>query len=85
MELMVQLELIQERLRKKVLPIRGSNDYHLVGAILALVFGSGALGTVFVAAPVSLPAAGASFVIFAVAGVIAILTIVLLPLGLILL
>ena len=82
---MVQLELIRENVRRKILLIVSSNDYHLIGTVLVLVFASGTLGTAFVSAPVSLPAGGASFVIFLVTGVIAILTIVLLPIGLILL
>ena len=78
LELMLQLESIRERLRKKILPTVSSNDYHLIGAVLGLIFTAGSLGT-------ALPASGVSFVIFLVTGVIAVLTIVLLPIGLILL
>jgi hypothetical protein len=85
LELMLQLEVTRQRLRKKILPVVGNNDYHLIGTVLALLFASGTLGTAFVAAPVAIPAGGASFVIFLVTGIIAILTIVLLPIGLILL
>jgi len=85
LELMLQLELIRERIRKKILPMVGSNGYNLIGTVLALIFASGTLGTAFVTSPVSIPAGGASFVIFLVTGIIAILTIVLLPIGLILL
>jgi hypothetical protein len=82
---MLRLESFREGLWKRMLPIVGNNDYHLIGTVLALVFASGTLGTAFVATPVTLPAGGASFVVFLVTGVLAILTIVLFPLGLILL
>ena len=85
LELILQLELYRERMRKKILPVVDSNGYNLIGTVLALIFASGTVGTAFVASPVSIPAGGASFVIFLVSGVIAILTIVLFPIGMILL
>jgi len=84
-ELMLQLELTREKLGRKMLSMLGSNNYHFIGTILALLFASGALGTAFISSPVTLPASGLSFVVFWVAGILAILTIVLWPLGLILL
>lgn len=84
LELMSRVEFFGERLRKVVLPILGrNNDYHLIGTVLALIFASGTLGTAFVSTPVTIPAGGLSFMVFLVAGVLSILTIVLLPLGLI--
>jgi hypothetical protein len=85
LELMLQLELIREKLRKKMLPTVGGNHYHFIGTVLALIFASGTLGTAFVSTPVTIPASGLSFVVFWAAGILAILTIVLWPLGLILL
>jgi len=85
LELMLKWESIRLRLADKIISGVGTNSYHLIGTVLALVFASGTLGTAFVSSPVSLPAGGATFVIFLVSGVIAILTVVLLPIGLILL
>jgi hypothetical protein len=85
LELMLRLEVLRQRVGKGILTMGSSNGYHFIGTILALVFASGTLGTAFVATPVSVPAGGASFVIFYVTGILAILTIVLWPLGLLLL
>ena len=85
LELMLRFEFFRESLRKRMLPIVGDNNYHLIGTVLALVFASGTIGTAFVATPVTLPVGGVSFVAFFVAGIVAILTIVLWPLGLLLL
>jgi hypothetical protein len=78
LELMVWLECARQRLRKKMLPVIGDNSYHLIGSVLALMFAAGSLGT-------AIPSAGASYVVFLVTGVLAILTIVLWPIGIILL
>jgi hypothetical protein len=78
LEMMLWLECLRQHLRKKLLPTIGDNSYHFVGTVLALIFATGSLG-------VALPASGFSFVTFLVTGIIAILTIVLLPIGLILL
>jgi hypothetical protein len=83
--LMFRLEFLRDGLKKRMLSIISDNNYHLVGAALALIFASGTLGTAFVATPVTLPIGGLSFVTFLVTGVLAILTIVLWPIGLILL
>jgi hypothetical protein len=82
LELMLQLELIREKLRRKMLSMVGGNHYYFIGTVLALIFAGGALGTAFVSSPVTLPASGFSFVVFWVTGILAILTIVLWPLGL---
>jgi len=84
-ELVFQLELSREKLGRKMLSMVGGNHYHLVGTVLALIFASGTLGTAFVSSAVTLPTAGVSLVAFWVSGVLAILTIVLWPLGLLLL
>ena len=78
LELMLWLECRRQRLRKSILPFFGDNNYHMVGSVLALIFAAGSLGS-------ALPASGVSFVTFWVAGIIALLTIVLWPIGLILL
>ena len=78
LELMLWLECRRQRLRKSILPFFGDNDYHMVGSVLALIFAAGSLGA-------ALPASGFSYVTFLITGVISMLTIVLWPLGLILL
>jgi hypothetical protein len=78
LELMLRLEIFRQSLRKRILPIVGDNSYHLIGSVLALIFAAGSFGT-------ALPASGFSFVAFLITGVLSILTIVLLPIGLILL
>jgi hypothetical protein len=85
LEVMIQLELIRGRIRKWMLPNVGSNDYHLVGSILALIFASGTLGSAFVSLPATGPIGGFSVIVVYITGVLAILTIVLWPIGLILL
>jgi len=55
LELMLQLESFRQKLRKRILPMVSSNDYHLVSTMLALIFSSGTLLTGFTIAPVSLP------------------------------
>ena len=82
--LMLQLESFRQRLRKRILPMIGSNDYHLVGTVLALILSSGTLITGFTIAPVSLPGIEFSFLTF-VTGIIAILSVILWPVGLVLL
>jgi hypothetical protein len=84
-EWMLQLELTREKLGKKMLSIVGGNHYHFVGTVLALIFASGTLGTAFVSAPATVPVGGFLLVAFWAAGIVTILTIVLAPLGLILL
>jgi len=85
LDLMLRLEFFRERLGKMMLPIVGDNNYHLLGSVLALIFAGGTLGTAFVATPATLPVGVFSFVAFFIAGLLAILTLVLLPLGLLLL
>ena len=82
--LMLQLESFRQRLRKRILPRFSSNDYHLVSTVLALILSSGTLLTGFTIAPVSLPGIDFSFITF-VAGLLAILSVVLWPVGLVLL
>ena len=84
LELMLQLESFRQRLRNKILPRFSCNDYHLVGTVLALIFSSGTLITGFTLAPVSLPGIEFSLVTFVV-GIMAILSIILWPVGLVLL
>jgi len=84
LELMLQLESFRQRLRKRILPMVSSNDYHLVSTMLALIFSSGTLLTGFTIAPVSLPGIDFSFITF-VTGILAILTIILWPFGVVLL
>jgi hypothetical protein len=78
LEFMMWLECKRQRLRKKMLPVLSDNSYHLIGSVLALLFAAGSLGT-------AIPSAGVSYVAFLVTGVLAILTIVLWPIGLVLL
>ena len=85
LELMLQLELTKEKLGRRMLSMVGGNHYHFVGTFLALIFAGGTLGTAFTTAAVTIPVGGVSFVAFWVAGILAILTIVLWPLGLMLL
>jgi hypothetical protein len=82
-ELMLQLALTREKSGRKMLSMVGGNHYHFIGTFLALIFASGTLGTAFTSSAVTLPASGITFVSFWVAGILAILTIVLWPLGLI--
>jgi hypothetical protein len=85
LELMVQVELTREELVRKPLSTVGGSHCYLLGSVLALILASGTLTTAFVATPVALPVSGFSLVAFWAAGIIAILTIVLWPLGLLLL
>lgn len=78
LELMLRLEVFRQRVRRSVLPMGRNNDYHLIGSVLALIFAAGSLGT-------ALPSSGVSYVAFLVTGVLSMLTIVLWPIGLILL
>jgi hypothetical protein len=84
LEFILQLEFFRLRLRKRLLPRFSSNDYHLVSTVLALILSSGTLLTGFTIAPVSLPGIDFSFITF-VAGLLAILSVVLWPVGLVLL
>ena len=85
LELMFRLESLRASLRAKMLPAVNDKNYHLLGSILALIFASGSLATGIVGAPLAIPAGGFSFVAFLVAGLVSILTIVLLPIGFLLL
>lgn len=85
LEIMLQLELIRERLRNKILPIVGSNDYHMVSGVLAVIFAGGTTAAGLLPLPVTLPVGGFVIVITLIMGVLAMLTIILLPIGLILL
>jgi hypothetical protein len=84
LELMLHLEFLRQRLAKGMLPIVGDNSYHLAGSILALVFAGGTLGTAFLGAPATVPIGGLSFVALLASGLVSILTIVLFPVGLLL-
>ena len=84
LELMLRLELSREKLRKKILPMASNNNYHIAGAFLALIFSTGTLVTGFTITAVSLPSFDFSLVVF-VAGLLAILSVVLFPVGIILL
>lgn len=85
MELILQVELVRESLRRKMLRMVSSNGYHFIGAVLALIFAGGTVGTAFVSLPISLPIGGYAYVVFVVTGILSVLTVVLLPLGLVLL
>lgn len=85
MGLIVRLELMRQSLREKMLPTVGSNDYHLLSGVLALIFAGGTLATGFATTGATLPLGGFSFVATFITGLLAILTIVLLPVGLLLL
>ncbi len=84
LELMLQLESIRNRLKDNILPTVSSNDYHLVSTILALIFSAGTLVTGFTIATVSVPFVEFSLVAFVV-GILAVLSIILLPVGIIIL
>ncbi len=84
-ELMLKLESIRLALREKLLPNIGSNDYHIIGAVIALIMASGTLVTGLIGAPIAVPAGGIALVSFLITGVLGILTIVLLPVGFVLL
>lgn len=84
-ELTIKLLLLRDSLRRKMLYKIGSNDYQAVAAILALVFAGGTFVTGFAASPITLPVGGYASVVALITGVLSVLTIVLLPLGLVLL
>jgi len=85
LEWMLQLELTRGKLGREMLSVVRGNNYHFVGTFLALIFASGTLGTAFVSSAVTLPVGGVSFVALWITGILSLLTIVLWPLGLILL
>ncbi len=84
LELILKLEQIRESLREKLLPKVSSNDYHLISSVIALILSSGTLVTGFTVTTVSAPGFAFSLVVFMV-GILAILSIVLWPIGVILL
>jgi hypothetical protein len=81
-ESMIKLETIRRMVRRKALPVVGSNDCLIVGGILALI-GAGGLTTLTggFASPVALPAGLTEVFAAVIVAIFAAFTIILLPLA----
>lgn len=85
LQLLILFELAKQKLGHKIVTKDGGDNYYALAGLLALLFSTGTVVTGLVGAPAFLPVGALTAVPTLLMAILAFLTIVLWPLGLVLL